>query len=147
MPMTHADFMEFVHQYQHDCEMIFHDREPLYSQPHDRLSQFFDLARANSTNPAKELLDMCKKHWSSLLGMATSGRTDSALWDRSLRDMVNYMILLAAVVRDERFAAMTAVQPKVPRMTGGTRIADAIDKARRGEEFESSLVEPEGEEE
>ena len=100
--MTHEEFMEFVVDYESECDAIFEDRKEKYSVREDRLSQFFYAAKDDRCSPLEALRRMMSKHWTFMRILCENGETDIATWDTCLMDLRNYSLLAAALIRDER---------------------------------------------
>ena len=116
MPWNHEQFMMFAARFSEECHAIFDDRKEAYSKLGDRLSQFFDLENEQGKPAPMVLLDMAAKHWNMCKNLADRESVDLELWDRCTKDLHNYMILLAAVVRDERYQSMAAGEPRKPNV-------------------------------
>jgi hypothetical protein len=102
MPITHKEFMIFADDYSTKCDEILDNREKIYSQPGDRLSQFFNLSKKHNCSPTLVAIDLADKHWETLRNLAMRESSDPAEWDPYLMDVINYMRLIAAIVRDDR---------------------------------------------
>jgi hypothetical protein len=69
----------------------------------DRLHNFKVAAALQGCTPAQALAGMMAKHTVSVYDMARNGREyPQALWDEKITDSINYLLLLAAVVREGR---------------------------------------------
>lgn len=76
-----------------------------YAGGGDRLHNFKVAARIMGTTPAKALRGMFMKHLVSVFDIIDGGQANtSAMVDEKLGDCINYLILLEAVLREERDA-------------------------------------------
>lgn len=67
----------------------------------DRLHNFKVAAEVQGISPVKALAGMMAKHTVSVYDMCMSGKGyPIALWDEKITDHINYLLLLAALIRD-----------------------------------------------
>lgn len=69
----------------------------------DRLRQFKVLAELEGKNPKEVLTSLMAKHTLSVFDLArTDASTSLAMWEEKITDHINYLVLLEALVREEK---------------------------------------------
>lgn len=70
----------------------------------DRLAHFKKAAAMMNTTPRAALLGMLSKHLISVSDMCMDKAPhDVAIWDEKITDSINYLLLLRALVEEERY--------------------------------------------
>lgn len=72
-----------------------------YASKGDRLHNFKVAARIDNETPAKALWGMAKKHLVSIMDMVDGKPADIPMINEKIGDMINYLILLEAVLKEE----------------------------------------------
>lgn len=85
------------------CMYILGIKDSEYSTEDDRLHNFKAAASLMNTTPRKALMGMMAKHTISIYDMCQSEQpyTDEC-WEEKLTDSINYLVLLKAVLQDEK---------------------------------------------
>lgn len=90
----------------------------------DRLHNFKVAAEIQGITPRKALAGMLAKHTVSVFDMCASDESYSdAMWDEKITDHINYLILLRAIVEEEKGAEASKTVPRIDNKV--------ISKARR----------------
>ena len=85
------------------CKKIFSDKSKEYALDTDRLSSFKQGAKLQNITPKQCLLGMMTKHIISIYDMVrTNKEYDLHLWSEKITDIINYLILLKALVVEEK---------------------------------------------
>lgn len=82
----------------------------------DRLSNFKELACLQKIEPEKSLLNLCDKQYISIHDMVRSilnctNMLNIPLWREKIGDIINYMILLEALVRERNVSDQSLTKP------------------------------------
>ena len=74
-----------------------------YAKDGDRLHNFKVAAAVQGTNPKQALAGMMAKHTVSVYDMAGTGEDYPVeLWEEKIKDSINYLFLLWALVQEEK---------------------------------------------
>ena len=89
------------------CTEVLCDKAGEYADDEDRLHNFKTAAALQGITPRKALVGMMAKHTVSVYDMCKNDLpyTD-AKWNEKIGDSINYLLLLKAVVQDERMDAL-----------------------------------------
>lgn len=68
----------------------------------DRLHNFKVAAQLQGITPRQALAGMMAKHTVSVYDMCAGGEYSDAMWDEKICDSINYLLLLRAMVEEER---------------------------------------------
>jgi hypothetical protein len=83
------------------CKKILGVKAGEYATDADRLHNFKIAAALQGITPLQALAGMMAKHTVSVYDLACSGRGHpQALWDEKITDSINYLLLLAAMVKE-----------------------------------------------
>lgn len=100
--MTPKDFAEIFENQFELCSQILVSREKVYSTALDRLHNFKKAAHLQDCTPKQALFGMVSKHIVALSdAVVLEQPTSPAAWDEWITDIMNYMILLKALVIEE----------------------------------------------
>lgn len=89
------------------CEDTLIKKAKEYASDKDRLHNFVQAAHLQGITPRQALAGMMAKHTVSVYDMAMSDQEYSAeQWDEKIGDHLNYLLILRAMVADERVAAL-----------------------------------------
>lgn len=87
------------------CEQTLSVKAGEYADDRDRLANFKKGAALKGITVREALSGMMLKHTVSVYDMCAEPKLyDDALWDEKITDHINYLILLRAIVADEREA-------------------------------------------
>lgn len=101
---------------------------------YDRLSDFKRAASIQNCTPAQALLGMMTKHIISIYRMVSDDEPcTEALWSEKITDAMNYLLILKAIVREEKMNECQGVSTEeaAKRLTEVQRIAKEIPNAPR----------------
>ena len=99
--MTHDVFEKITHDQLEKCTNLLLAKGKEYSPYADRLLAFKRAAALQGETPAQALCGMLAKHVVSVYDMCMSnGEFSAEKWDEKITDSINYLLLLAAVVRE-----------------------------------------------
>lgn len=99
--MTPQKFDELLNKQLTICRDILATREKSYSTLHDRLHNFKQAAALQQCTSEQALLGMVSKHIIALSdAIVTSQPTSLDAWTEWTTDIINYMILLKALVAE-----------------------------------------------
>ena len=99
--MTNQEFLNEVHDSYKRSVKVLQEKEKEYSEPGNRLSQFYQAAGLTESSPCKALVGMAAKHFTSISTMAKAPHYHSLeKWDEKITDLRNYTFLLDALIRD-----------------------------------------------
>ncbi len=98
--MKHEDFDGVVDAIMKECKRVLSNRSEHYSSESDRLHNFKRAAALLETTPEDALAGMWTKHIVSVFDMIDNieNQTDLNLWNEKLHDLINYAILLKALI-------------------------------------------------
>lgn len=104
--MNAEEFNKVLTDIQDKVQSLLGSKAEEYASDKDRLHNFKIAAAMQGITPRQALAGMMAKHTTSVYDMAMS--TDlfpEFKWDEKIIDHINYLILLAAVVKEENDAA------------------------------------------
>lgn len=85
------------------CEDVLIGKAKEYATDDDRLHNFKNAAGMMSCDPKEALAGMMAKHTISVYDMCRSGKDyPIELWNEKITDHINYLLLLKAVVKEEK---------------------------------------------
>lgn len=102
--MTQSEFKLLFADQVMKCEETLRNKRKEYTGDNqDRLSSFKIAASLQRCTPQRALVGMMAKHIVSLYDMcyAKSATFKKELWDEKITDSLNYLFLLAAIIREE----------------------------------------------
>ncbi len=110
--MTHAEFCKVTGAQLEYCVKLLTNKGDEYSSDADRLGHFKKAAAINNSTPKAALLGMLTKHLVSVSDMCTDGKVYSKeRWEEKITDSINYLLLLRALVEEEKEELLT---PEIP---------------------------------
>ena len=94
----------FEEQVQRCREVLLQKGKEYTPDEADRFSSFKSAAVLQHTTQANALLGMLSKHIISLYDMSFVGTDhyDMAVWDEKITDALNYLFILAAILKEEK---------------------------------------------
>ena len=94
----------FEEQVQRCREVLLQKGKEYTPDETDRFSSFKTAAVLQHTTQANALLGMLSKHIVSLFDMGYVGteRYDMAVWNEKITDALNYLFILAAIMKEEK---------------------------------------------
>jgi len=99
--MTTEKFNDIITRQIEHCKSILCSKAKEYATA-DRLHNFKVAGALQGVSPVQALMGMMTKHTVSVADMCMSGETyPQELWDEKITDSINYLLLLAALVREE----------------------------------------------
>lgn len=102
--MKLTDFNSIVLEQVDRCLAVLAEKGKEYALGNDRLEHFKDAAAEQDTTPKQALWGMASKHFASLSGMCKSEQGDMDRWLEKITDSINYLLLLRALVEEEKEA-------------------------------------------
>lgn len=109
------------------CEDVLINKAKEYSDDSDRLHNFKNAAGMMGCDNKEALAGMMAKHTISIYDMCRSGKDYSIeLWDEKITDHINYLLLLKAVVAEEKHGIKI---PSIPVF--GTYYGLMLEKAQK----------------
>lgn len=86
------------------CSDILSSKAAEYASNSDRLHNFRLAAALEETTPCKALGGMMAKHTVSIYDLIRHAQPDTPLeiWNEKITDHINYLILLKAIIEEER---------------------------------------------
>ena len=99
--MKNKEFLRLVEEQFSKCRTILRDKEKIYSIGQDRLARFYTASVLTGLTPVQALLSMMAKHTVTIYDVANRECEDIALWDELITDLINYLLLLRALVEEE----------------------------------------------
>lgn len=113
--MNNEDFSQIAKAVMNKCGNTLIKKGKEYAgADEDRLSAFKRPAACLGTSPEQVALSYAWKHWDSINQLVKRGEFDPEIWDEKCGDLINYMILIRALVAERQSAkpeAATAQQP------------------------------------
>lgn len=101
--MDNVEFVEILERQITLTREVLVGKAREYASDVDRLHNFKVAAEIIQSTPLKALWGMEAKHLTSLSDMVNSEKSyPAAVWDEKIGDSINYLILLRALVVDER---------------------------------------------
>ena len=99
--MTAEKFNDIINKQIDHCKSILCSKAEEYATA-DRLHNFKVAGALQGVSPVQALMGMMSKHTVSVADMCMSGKLyPQELWDEKITDSINYLLLLAALVREE----------------------------------------------
>lgn len=100
--MTNEEFLTIVDEGEARSLRVLLEKGDQYNTiDGDRLGQFKAAARLAGTNPAEELVNMAKKHFTSIINMSRNPESFSKeAWLEVTTDLRNYTHLLEGVLKE-----------------------------------------------
>lgn len=102
--MTQSEFRLIFADQVNKCEETLQMKKKEYTgDREDRLSAFRIAASLQGCTPQRALVGMMAKHIVSLYDMCYAKNTffTKELWDEKITDSLNYLFLLAAIIKEE----------------------------------------------
>lgn len=106
--MTHEEFNSLLERRLELTRKVLASKSKEYSTGGDKLHNFKAAARLRGERPEDSLLGMLVKHWVSIQDLVAARSSDQdympsrQLLDEKIGDAINYLILLEAVLTEER---------------------------------------------
>ncbi len=101
--MTNEKFIEIVSKQMETCLLLLGAKGAEYSLEQDRLIAFKRAANLQGENMKQALAGMMAKHVISIYDMCISDDTFSdERWTEKITDTMNYLLLLKAVIEEEK---------------------------------------------
>ena len=101
--MIAKDFNDVVRAQLDYCKQLLITKGQEYSLEEDRLLVFKRAAALQGESPKQALCGMLAKHIISIYDMCMSDQTfDDAKWTEKITDSMNYLLLLKAMVMEEK---------------------------------------------
>lgn len=101
--MISSEFEEIFDQVWNTSEEILKHKANEYANDNNRLHNFNVAAQMQGNTPRRALAGMMAKHTVSVYDLCRDGElAEDEVWDEKIIDHINYLILLRAVVADER---------------------------------------------
>lgn len=101
--MNNAEFSELVNEQLESCKNLLVAKGREYSTEVDKLHNFKVSAELQGTTQRKALGGMMSKHTVSIYDMIQSVNDfPAAVWNEKITDHINYLLLLQAVVTEDR---------------------------------------------
>lgn len=105
--MKTEQFEKIVQEQINRCTSVLIDKAKEYATA-DRLHNFKVAAEMQDCTPRHALAGMMAKHTVSVYDMCNSGNDyPMELWDEKITDHINYLLLLRAVVEEEKEKRVT----------------------------------------
>lgn len=111
---THGELEEFLVGYLGDevfakrfadCMTMIRVKNADYSQGEqkgDRIAAFRRISRDIDVPMTKVWAIFCQKHWGAIMRFVKEGQVESEPIDGRINDVINYMVLLGAIIGDEK---------------------------------------------
>lgn len=101
--MTHERFNQLVDEMLETCKQTLTKKQDEYNLDKDRLSFFKEGNELTKLSPERTLYLFMFKHIKSLADMVASEKTYSKeLWEEKIKDNINYLLLLRALLEDDK---------------------------------------------
>lgn len=101
--MNREEFNQVVNNRIEHIQTSLAAKNKEYASNDRPLHNFYQSAKAGRTTPKKALFGYMLKHYVSVTDMVMSDEIyPDELWNEKLGDMINYLILLDALQKDER---------------------------------------------
>lgn len=105
--MKTEQFEKIVQEQINRCTSVLIDKAKEYATA-DKLHNFKVAAQLQGITPRQALAGMMAKHTVSVYDMCNSGNDyPMELWDEKITDHINYLLLLRAVVEEEKEKRVT----------------------------------------
>lgn len=102
--MTKEEFDRFFEQEVKTCKEIMDEKNADYAPGDDKLANFKQAAKLAAISPEKALWGFDLKHRTSIHqgieGKICNGRWPLGWWQEKIRDHINYMVLLLALIEE-----------------------------------------------
>ncbi len=98
--MNSETFNQILEETFERCRCIMEMKSDEYAT-HDRLHNFKVASLIQMVSPRKALWGMANKHLVSIMDIVGGRPTDRATLDEKINDMINYLVLLKALVIEE----------------------------------------------
>ncbi len=88
-----------------ECISMLRSKNKDYSQGEqqgDRIAAFRRIARDINITMRQAWAVFCQKHWGAVMKFVKDGTVESEPIDGRINDIINYMVLLGAIIDDER---------------------------------------------
>ena len=100
--MTHERFNQLVDEMLETCRQTLTKKQDEYNLDKDRLSFFKEGNELTKLSPERTLYLFMFKHIKSLADMVASEKAYSKeLWEEKIKDNINYLLLLRALLEDD----------------------------------------------
>ena len=100
--MTHERFNQLVDEMLETCKQTLTKKQDEYNLDKDRLSFFKEGNELTKLSPERTLYLFMFKHIKSLADMVASEKAYSKeLWEEKIKDNINYLLLLRALLEDD----------------------------------------------
>ncbi len=112
-PLTQDELADIIADYMGDrvfayrfaeCITMLKAKNADYSQGEqkgDRIAAFRRIARDVNITMKQAWAVFCQKHWGAVMKFVKDGTTESEPIDGRINDIINYMVLLGAIIADE----------------------------------------------
>ena len=101
--MNSNDFEKVIEEQIKKCKDILIDKSKEYARDDDRLHNFKNAAGIMGCDPKEALAGMMAKHTISVYDMCRDGEDHSiGLWNEKITDHINYLLLLKAIIIEEK---------------------------------------------
>jgi hypothetical protein len=109
--MNHKDFREITNQLLEKCEDILGDRAEMYAgKDRDRLHNFIEIAARKHITPEQACMNLCAKQEVArddyIADISNGIQNTIPAWEEKIVDIINYHILLFALIRDRKANAL-----------------------------------------
>ena len=112
--MEHEDFAKIVASQQALCSDVLVDKARQYASGHDKLHNFKVAAAVEGVTVKQALAGMMAKHTVSIYDMCRSlEQYDEDVWNEKITDHLNYLLLLKAVVMEEKMNPLDSALPNL----------------------------------
>jgi len=101
--MTHEKFNQVVENMLETCRQTLIKKQDEYNLDEDRLSFFKEGNDLTKLSPERILYLFMYKHIKSLADMVASEKQyPKELWEEKIKDNINYLLLLRALLEDDK---------------------------------------------
>ena len=98
--MKTEEFNKIMNWHIEHCKATLNNKATEYATG-DRLHNFKIAAEIQNTTAVQALAGMMAKHTVSIYDMCRDGCNDLDMWSEKITDHINYLLLLAALVRED----------------------------------------------
>lgn len=110
--MNSEQFDEIVARQQNICDTMLQSKAGEYATDIDRLHNFKQAAHLQAIKPKQALAGFMAKHTVSLYDMLNDdGDYPSELWQEKITDHINYLLILKALIEEEKSETGVVVKP------------------------------------
>jgi len=100
--MNNKEFMKIVNETFDECKKLLTEKSRFYGQDQDRLAQLKQIGVAAGQSPYVTTHTLVSKHFVALGDMVKRpGAYSDADYDAYLLDIINYMVLLRALMNED----------------------------------------------